>query len=65
MDGAILICHPKFLWGHKNLSNILSLPGGVVSPKCLKGCSLGILATKKRGLVLFLGISKICKIGES
>ena len=22
-------------------------------PKCLKGCSLGIRATKKRGLVLF------------
>ena len=38
---------------------------GEVSPKCHKGCSLGILATKKRGLVLFWGTSKICKIGES
>ena len=49
----------------KTLSNILSLPWGVVSPMCLKGCSLGILATKKRGLVLFWGTSKICEIAES
>ena len=49
----------------KSQANILSLPCGVVSPKCLKGCSLGILATKKRGLVLFWGTSKIGKIAES
>ena len=35
---------------------------GGIPPKCLKGCSLGILTTKKRGLVLFGGISKLCKM---
>ena len=49
----------------KNLSNILSLPRGMVSPKCLKGCSLEILATKKRGLILFWVTSKICEIEEN
>ena len=49
----------------KKLSNSLSLPYGMVSLKCFKGCSLRILASKKRGLVLFWGTPKICKVGES
>ena len=34
-------------------------------PKCLKGYSLGMLATKKRGLVLFWGTLKICEFGQN
>ena len=26
-DGAILICHPKFLWGHENNPNEKKMPG--------------------------------------
>ena len=49
----------------KNFPTFFHCLVGWYHPKCLKGCSLGILATKKRGLVLFWGTSKICKIGES
>ena len=41
--------------------SIFALWGGIPS-KCLKGCSLGILATIKMGLVLFWGTLKFCKL---